>query len=66
MPDPGPTTAPQASMDEIIEDLKKGIDVTSIDENLKLTPSQRFAKFISFMTFLEGVRKAGQKARGEA
>lgn len=56
----------RSSIDDIIELYKQGIDVTLIDENLKLTPEQRMAKFVDFMAFLEAVQLAGRQARARS
>lgn len=66
MTDQATASGPTSSIDEIIELYKQDLDLTLIDENLKLTPEQRFLKFINFMHFVEGVREAGRRHRGEA
>ena len=53
-------------LEEIKAQLKREIDWASIDESLRLTPSQRFEKFLSFMAFVEGLRAAGRKLRQES
>lgn len=57
---------PTSSIDEIIELYKLGIDVTLIDENLRLTPSERLLKLQDFAKFLEGVREAGRRLKGNS
>ena len=50
----------------MIEAYKKDVDRTLLIANLKLTPAERAEKFQDFMKFLEEVRRAGRKLRGEA
>ena len=49
-----------SSIDRIIDIYKKDVDMTLIEENLKLTHQQRFDKFIQIIGFLEEVKKKGQ------
>jgi hypothetical protein len=49
------------SIDEIIELYRKDIDVTLIDERLKLTPEERVRRTEDFGFFLEEIRKAKGK-----
>jgi hypothetical protein len=51
-------------MEEIIALYKKGVDITLIRENLKLSPGQRIEKLEGFMRALVEVRRAGAAARG--
>jgi len=51
--------------DPVIEAYKKDVDRTLLIENLRLTPAQRAEKFQDFMNFLNEVRRAGRKMRGE-
>jgi hypothetical protein len=50
------------SIDEIIELYRKDIDVTLIDERLKLTPEERVRRAEDFGFFLEEIRKAKGKS----
>ena len=48
--------------DPIIEVYKKGIDVTLIRENLRLTVDQRFQQLMKLQEFAEELQRAGRKA----
>jgi hypothetical protein len=50
-------------VDEIIELYKKGVDVTLIRKNLKLTVQQRFEQFMSLQALAAEFRRAGQAHR---
>ena len=52
--------------DVTIRELMCDIDRTLLQENLKLTPEQRLAKFASFMRFIAELRRAGENARRTA
>lgn len=60
-----PTAEKARKDDELIARYKRELDLTSIDENLRVTPTQRFEKFVSFMALIEGLRVAGRKLRHE-
>jgi hypothetical protein len=49
--------------DPIVESFKKGIDVTLIRENLRLTVDQRFQQLMKLQEVAEELRRAGRKAR---
>ncbi|MCU1325798.1 MAG: hypothetical protein JWN34_1168 [Bryobacterales bacterium] len=51
------------SVDEIIELYRKDVDVTLIEESLRLTPEERVRRAEDFGFFLEEIRaaKANQK-----
>ncbi len=42
-----------------------GVDITLLQQNLKLTPTQRFENFRRWLEFAEHVRRSGQMKRGE-
>ena len=46
-----------------IEAYKRDVDRTLIRENLKLSPSERLAKLISTLRFVEEVRRSGAAKR---
>ena len=46
-------------MDLIIDLYKKDVDMTLIDENLKLSHQERFDKFIKVIRFLEKIKGNG-------
>ena len=50
-------------LDPVIEAYKKGVDVTLIRENLRLTVDQRFQQLMQLQQFGEDLRRAGRKAR---
>ena len=50
-------------LDPVIEAYKKGVDVTLIRENLRLTVDQRFQQLMKLQEFAEELRRAGRKAR---
>ena len=52
-----------SSIDEIIALYQKDIDLTLIDERLKLTPEERVRRAEDFGFFLEAVRAAKGKMR---
>jgi hypothetical protein len=49
------------SIDEIIALYQRDIDVTLIDESLKLTPEERVRAAEDFGLFLDEVRRSGAK-----
>jgi len=49
-------------LDPVIETYKKDIDVTLLDENLKLTVEQRILNLQSFVEFALELRKAAKTA----
>lgn len=52
-------------LDPVIEAYKKGVDVTLIRENLRLTVDQRFQQLMKLQQFAEDLRRAGRKARAK-
>jgi len=46
-----------------VEAYKRDVDRTLIRENLKLSPSERLAKLISTLRFVEEVRRSGAAKR---
>ena len=49
-------------LDPVIEAYKKGVDVTLIRENLRLTVDQRFQQLMKLQQFAEDLHRAGRKA----
>lgn len=49
--------------DPVVEAYKKGVDVTLLDENLRLTVPERVAKLAAFVDFLDRVREGGERTR---
>jgi hypothetical protein len=45
-------------MDKIIEEYKKGLDLTLILENLKLSVAERFERHMALQRFAESLRQA--------
>lgn len=58
-------TEPGKELDPVIEAYKKGIDVTLIRENLRLTVDQRFQQLMRMQEFAEELQRAGRKARSQ-
>ena len=58
-------TKPERAVDPVIEAYKKGIDVTLIRENLRLTVDQRFQQLMRMQEFAEELQRAGRKARSQ-
>ena len=56
-------TKPERDLDPVIEAYRKGIDVTLIRENLRLTVDQRFQQLMRMQEFAEELQRAGRKAR---
>ncbi len=51
---------------ELLDKLPSGIDVGQLEENLKLTPTERLEKLRLLVEFLEDVRRAGASRLSEA
>jgi hypothetical protein len=52
-------------LDPVIEAYKKGIDITLIRENLRLTVDQRIQQLMTMQEFAEELQRAGRKARSQ-
>jgi len=57
-----PTLPPAGTVDPVVDAYLPGIDLSLIDENLKLTPAQRIAKAERFVRSLDSVRGLAQPA----
>ena len=55
----------QSGLDPVTEAYKKGIDVTLIRENLRLTVDQRFQQLMKLQQFAQNLHRAGRKARSQ-
>ena len=55
--------APAGVFDAVIEEYKKGIDITLIRENLRLTPEERALKMQAAIDSLDEIRRARGFAR---
>lgn len=53
------------SPDPVVEAYKKDVDVTLLERNLTLTPSERIEQLQRFVSFLAEAQAAGRRARGE-
>jgi ribulose 1,5-bisphosphate carboxylase large subunit-like protein len=53
---------PKRWRDPVIEAYRAGIDVTLIDENLKLSYEERFRKLMELQRFAEELRGARERA----
>jgi hypothetical protein len=51
--------------DPVIDAYKPGIDVSLLDENLKLTPDERVRKLQDFVDFLDRIRGAANGSTGD-
>jgi hypothetical protein len=49
--------------DPLIDALKRDIDVTLLERNLKLTPQQRIDQLMEMQRFAAELAEAGRKAR---
>ncbi len=54
------TTLPR---DPVIEAYKKHVDVTLLQENLKLTVEERLRRLMAMQRFADELRRAGKKLR---
>ena len=52
------------SIDEIVEIYKRDVDVTLLDETLKMTVEERLIAAQDFMHFCEELRKSGAEQLG--
>jgi hypothetical protein len=50
-------------LDAVIDVYKKGVDMTLIRENLRLSVDQRFQQLMKLQQFAEELQAAGRKAR---
>ncbi len=51
--------------DPVIEAYKKDVDLTLLEENLRLTVDERLEKLMAIQRFAEELRRAGKKFRGD-
>ena len=51
-------------LDPVIEAYKKDVDVTLLEENLRLSVDERLRKLMATQKFAEELRRAGKKLRG--
>ena len=58
-----PPDDPGKERDPVIEAYRRGIDLTLVEENLRLTVEQRLVKWMELQRFAEELRRAGAKAR---
>ena len=54
---------PDSDRDPLIEALKRDIDMTLLERNLKMTPQQRINKLVEMQRFAAELVEAGRKAR---
>lgn len=57
------TTTERSSIDDVIDVYKKDVDMTLVDEMLKLTVEERLNRILDFMRGLHQLRKAMVDAR---
>jgi hypothetical protein len=53
----------EPDQDLLIEALKKDVDVTLLQRNLKLTPQQRIDQLVEMQRFAAEIAEAGRRAR---
>lgn len=46
----------------LLDKMKPSVDLTQLEENLKLTPTERLERLAALMDFLDEVRRAGADA----
>lgn len=57
-------TKPNSAIcDPIVEAYKKGVDITLIRRNLRMTVDERFEQLMSLQRFAEELRAAGKRAQ---
>jgi hypothetical protein len=49
-------------VDPVVEAFRQDVDVTLLEENLRLSVEERFLKLIELQRFANELRSAGQKA----
>jgi hypothetical protein len=54
------STLKKSSLDRVIDLFKPDVDITLIQENLKLTAEERVRKLEAFMEFMESVQSRGK------
>jgi len=59
----GTATTERSSIDDVIDVYKKDVDMTLVDEMLKLTVEERLNRILDFMRGLHQLRKAMIDAR---
>ena len=48
----------------MVDAFRAGVDVTLLEENLKLTVEERFIKLMELQRFVRELRRAGREAAG--
>ena len=56
-------TNPHIDPDPVVEAYKQDVDLTLIEENLKLAVEQRFLKLMALQELADELRRAGKKYR---
>jgi hypothetical protein len=52
--------------DPVIEAYKKDVDLTLLQENLRLTVEERLQKLMALQKFADELRRAGKRLRGDS
>ena len=66
MSDQQPTDRSDPRVDPVIEVYMQDVDRTLLLENLKLTPAERFERFVKRMKVILELRSAGAAARSKS
>lgn len=53
----------KSSIEKIIEIYQRDVDITLIQENLKLTPTERLDRLWEWIQFVDECRRAGRKIK---
>lgn len=48
---------------QVLDHLPPGVDVTLIEESLKLTPTERIERMVELLKTMEALQQAGRAAR---
>jgi len=63
----GEADAPQVTWyGEILRQIPSGVDISQLEERLKLTPTERLQRMQKFLEFLEGAKRPGGHRLPEA
>ncbi|NIN09450.1 MAG: hypothetical protein GTO76_12580 [Planctomycetales bacterium] len=66
MLDPQQPDRPDSHVDPVIEVYQQNVDRTLLLENLRLTPAERFERFVQRMKVIFELQRAGKAARSKS